>query len=158
MKKLLEQPIKTELDENIVQNIYHETILHLSKEPHNYGVLGNATHDHTELNMLCGDEVRVMMRFTEDSTMCEEISFIGFGCAVMKASASIMTDALKGCTPDEIRQLAESFTNFLHNKPHSISQDAQLRAFEGVKQFPARIKCVLLPWKAVTEALAKAKG
>ncbi|TAE27367.1 MAG: SUF system NifU family Fe-S cluster assembly protein [Candidatus Kapaibacterium sp.] len=141
-----------------MQNIYHDIIFHLSNKPHNYGVLVDATHDHTELNMLCGDEVRVMMRFSENTTLCEEITFIGYGCAVMKASASMMTDTFKGCTSDEIKQLIESFTNFLHNTSHdtshNITQDSPLRAFEGIKQFPARTKCALLPWKAAIKAIS----
>lgn len=136
-----------------MQNIYHDTILRLSKEPRNYGVVESPTHDRTELNMLCGDEVRVTMRFAGEKNVCEEIRFTGYGCAVMKASASTMTDLLAGCTAHEIKIYAESFHTFLHNDLHNLSESSPLLIFEGVRQFPARIKCAWLPWKATLESM-----
>jgi nitrogen fixation NifU-like protein len=138
-----------------IQRLYQETVLNHGKNPLNYGVLDDATHEADEINMLCGDEVHVFMRLVDNR--CEKISFTGYGCAVMKASASLMTRELRGLLKEEIIERIEAFENLITGKQHIILKDSPLHALQAVQFYPARIKCALLPWKAAKKSM-KSEG
>lgn len=135
-----------------INKLYQEIILKHNKIPRNYGVLEDATHEAEEINMLCGDEVRVFMRFVDDR--CDKVMFTGYGCAVMKASASLMTTVLEGCSRAEVLCLIDSFHNLINGNQHTLSETSPLRDLQGVQFYPARIKCAFLPWKAVSKGLS----
>ena len=133
------------------EQLYQAIILKHSKEPQNYGTMENPSAEAHELNMLCGDEVRVFVRLAGDRL--ERVMFTGLGCAVMKASASLMTEIVQDCSVDEARKYAQSFRAFLQGNFTTLPENSPLRALQGVQAFPARIKCALLPWKALEESI-----
>jgi nitrogen fixation NifU-like protein len=145
--------MKSELRERMhpEEQLYQEIILKHSKEPQNYGVMDNPSAEAHELNMLCGDEVRVFVRLVGDRL--ESVMFTGLGCAVMKASASLMTEYVENYSVEEARKYAESFRAFLNGEEHALPEISTLRALQGVRAFPSRIKCALLPWKALEKSL-----
>jgi nitrogen fixation protein NifU and related proteins len=133
------------------EQLYQTIILKHSKEPQNYGIMEHPSAEAHKLNMLCGDEVRVFVRLAGGKL--ERVMFIGLGCAVMKSSASMMTEIVHGCSVEEASKYAESLERFLKGDESALLQTSPLRVLQGVRAFPARIKCALLPWKALEESL-----
>ena len=140
-----------------LRELYQETILDHSKSPKNFGKLDAATHRAQGYNPLCGDEVQVYV--IVDGDRVADISFEGHGCAISTASASLMTEALKGKTKDEamalFRRLHEAVTG---SAPADDAQPAdidlgKLAVLEGVRQYPLRVKCATLAWHALRNAL-----
>lgn len=132
-------------------DLYQELILDHNKHPHNWGELSDSTKSAQGYNPTCGDKYLVQIKSDEDG-MIANIKFIGQGCAISKASASMMTDAVQGKSIEEAKNLVKDFTNMLkHQDHHPLPQ--QLQLFEGVKQYPSRIKCANLAWHALAEAL-----
>jgi nitrogen fixation NifU-like protein len=137
------------------QELYKKNILeHSSKPLHNY-ILDSANASATKNNQLCGDEVTVYCRSSGE--ILEAVSFVGTGCAIMKASASLMTEALYGGSTSEIASnLVLSMTDFLNGNDSALAPDSPLRSLVGVRGFPSRIKCALLPFQALRDALLSA--
>lgn len=136
-----------------IENLYQEIILEHNKRPLNFGPLVGATHTADGLNPLCGDEIKVALCL-EGSTITR-VQFEGQGCAISKASASMMTELLTGRTVDEARALAGKVIGaFLPNGPGlDLEKDGEIASLLGVRDFPARIKCATLAWHAVLGAL-----
>ena len=136
--------------------LYQEVIFDHTKQPHNHKTIDNATHEMQLLNPSCGDMINVQM-FVSDGVI-EDIGFIGEGCSISMASASMMTVALMGRTIEEAEQVIDGFVEHVggpkvsddlamsSKKLKGILQDAVL--LEGVRKFPARYKCATLAWKA----------
>lgn len=131
--------------------LYQAIILDHSKHPRNFGRLEAATVQAHEVNRLCGDSVTVFARL--EGECVAELQFVGSACAVATASASLMTILVRGKSRQEIALLAEEFEQFLRTEHQASARLEELRAFEGVRHYATRIKCALLPWKALERGL-----
>ncbi|MGD1156762.1 MAG: Fe-S cluster assembly sulfur transfer protein SufU [Terriglobia bacterium] len=138
-----------------LKNLYQEVILDHSKRPRNFRPLEDADRHADGYNPLCGDKVTIYLRLLDDRIA--DISFQGSGCAISTASASILTETLKGKTRAEAEALFETFHNLVTGQPVK-SADApalgKLAVFSGVSEFPARVKCASLAWHTLRSALA----
>ena len=130
-------------------DLYQQVILDHSRSPRNFRVLPEATSQARGQNPLCGDQVQVFLQMEGDRI--QNITFQGSGCAISKASASMMTMILKGKTRDEARRL---FDRFHATVTTGKAQDNEkLSVFSGVHRFPSRVKCAILAWHAAVAAL-----
>lgn len=137
----------SELDE-----LYQEVILDHNKSPRNFRAMADANRKAEGYNPLCGDQVTVYVKY-EDGII-KDISFQGSGCAISKASASMMTSALKGKTEAQAHELFESVHGMLTGDAQQVRGDVgKLAILSGVCKFPARVKCASLAWHAVNSAL-----
>ncbi len=134
--------------------LYQEVILDHNKRPRNFGELPEADcHAHGH-NPLCGDHLTVYLKL--DGKTVTEVRFKGAGCAISTASASIMTETLKGKTFDEIEQLFRKFHAMVTGRtadPPETTDLGKLAVFEGVSGYPVRVKCATLPWHTMLAAL-----
>lgn len=133
-------------------DLYQEVILDHTRRPRNFGCLENATHRAEGYNPLCGDRVAVSLQL--DGDVVRDIRFEGKGCAISTASASMMTEFLKGSKaillPEALRRFQDLVTGRAIEPPEDLGK---LVAFAGVAAFPVRVKCATLPWHAVKAAL-----
>lgn len=139
--------------------LYQQVILDHNKKPRNFRKIENATHDAEGYNPLCGDHLHVYLTVNNDNVV-EDISFEGDGCAISKASASMMTHFLKGKKVDEAKRLFEQFHNLIIGKldPAKDPNDlGRLSIFSNIWHFPARVKCASLCWHTMKGALEKEK-
>jgi nitrogen fixation NifU-like protein len=137
-----------------LRDLYQDVILEHSKAPRNYRELAAANHKAEGFNPLCGDHFTVYLDLENDSI--RDISFQGSGCAISKASASMMTQILKGKSKEEAEKLFEVFHTMVTGKaPATGSQPelGKLAVFSGVSEFPVRVKCATLAWHALHAAL-----
>jgi nitrogen fixation protein NifU and related proteins len=144
--------------EQDIEELYQEIILDHSRRPRNFGYVVDAAICVRGDNPICGDQIDVTIRFDSMETL-EDIKFSGRGCAICQASASLMTIRLRGKASDQAAKIFESFRNLLvSEKPTHAENLGDLRAMEGVRQFPLRVKCAMLPWRAAEEALKQRSG
>ena len=137
-----------------LRDLYQEVILEHSKAPRNYKKLAAANHKAEGFNPLCGDRFTVYLDVEGDKV--KDISFEGSGCAISKASASMMTQTVKGKTIAEAEKIFEDFHKFVTSRTHSESDSAELgklAVFSGVSEFPARVKCATLAWHTLQAAI-----
>ena len=137
-----------------LRDLYQEVILEHSKAPRNFKRLANANHRAEGFNPLCGDRFTVYLDLEGDKV--RDISFEGSGCEISKASASMMTQSVKGKTVAEAEQLFENFHKFVTTQNHAEGDSAQLgklAVFSGVAEFPVRVKCATLAWHTLHSAL-----
>jgi nitrogen fixation NifU-like protein len=139
--------------------LYQQTILEHNRSPRNFKKLDRATHAAEGYNPLCGDHLWIYMKVNPQGII-EEAAFEGSGCAISKASASMMTMALKGKTTEEANVLFDEFHKLAVGelKPdQSPNHLEKLAVFSGIWQYPARVKCATLGWHTMHGALEKAK-
>ena len=138
-----------------LQELYQSIILDHNRRPKNYGDLEGATCRAEGRNPLCGDEVRVELTVTDEGI--QDVRFTASGCAVSRASASIMTQAVKGKSREEVEQLFTKFhglvTGKLKLEPAEARALGDMAAFSGVSKFPIRVKCASMPWHTLQAAL-----
>lgn len=137
-----------------LRDLYQEVILEHSKAPRNYRELKDADHKAEGYNPLCGDHFTVYLHLEGDSI--RDISFQGSGCAISKASASMMTQSLKGKSMAEARQLFERFHHIVTGQSTANGDEqklGKLAVFSGVSEFPTRVKCATLAWHTFQAAL-----
>jgi len=135
-----------------LRDLYQDIILEHSKRPRNYRTLEAANRTVEGYNPLCGDHFTIYLNMGDGRI--RDISFQGSGCAISKASASMMTQAVKGKRTDEAEQLIEKFHHVAMGKNGMDSNDlGKLAAFAGVSEFPVRVKCATLAWHALRAAL-----
>ncbi|MEC8614242.1 MAG: SUF system NifU family Fe-S cluster assembly protein [Verrucomicrobiota bacterium] len=136
-----------------LNDLYQEIILDHNKRPRHYGALANATHEAEGYNPLCGDKIEVFLQLTGD--VIEAIQFECASCAICKASASIMAEALVGKSISVGESLQVLVSRILKTDTISVTLDLQgeIAALSGVRNFPARIKCATLPWHTYQAAL-----
>lgn len=140
-----------------LRNLYQELILDHSKHPRNFGEIEEATCHANGHNPLCGDKVKVYL--TVEGNRITDISFSGAGCAISTASASLMGEAIKGRSLEEVESLKSSFLEMLTSNTESEPVDlGKLRVLEGVKEFPMRVKCATLAWHTLAAALTQRDG
>lgn len=137
-----------------MNELYQSVIIEHDRSPRNYKVLAEPTHHAEGRNPLCGDEVSLDLRVDADGRIVE-VGFQGRGCAVAKASASMMTTAIQGRTIAEARELFDGFHGLLTGQPVPGAALGKLEVFAGLAAYPMRVKCATLAWHALREALEK---
>ena len=137
-----------------LNDLYQEVILDHNKRPRNFRRIEPASHHADGFNPLCGDKLSLTM--TIEGENITDVAFQGSGCAISKASASLMTDAVKGKSVDEARSLFERFHRMVTTPPDAPVEDmGKLSAFAGVREFPVRVKCASLAWHTLKAALER---
>jgi nitrogen fixation NifU-like protein len=135
-----------------LSDLYQEVILDHNRRPRNYRRIEAASHHAEGYNPLCGDRFTIFMRINGDRI--EDLAFEGSGCAISKASASLMTDRLKGSTVTEARDLFHRFHRMVTTPPDKEVEDlGKLSALAGVREFPVRVKCASLAWHTLKAAM-----
>ena len=141
-----------------LKELYQEIILDHGKNPRNLRRTENFNKDAKGHNPLCGDKVHVFLKLNENKKI-EDISFEGQGCAISMASASIMTDLIKGKEEFEVKEIVDDFLNMikendqLNNNILKEDDKTKLMCLSGVKQYPMRVKCATLSWHTLTSAI-----
>jgi nitrogen fixation NifU-like protein len=139
-----------------LRELYQEVILDHNKSPRNYREMEASTQDAEGYNPLCGDTIHIFLKV--DNGIVSDVSFQGSGCAISKASASLMTSAIKGKTKEEAEDIFKNFqdliTGNLGENP-DIDKLGKLAVFAGVQEFPVRVKCASLAWHTMRAALDK---
>tara|TARA_B100001057_G_scaffold417057_1_gene435463 strand:+ start:10 stop:474 length:465 start_codon:yes stop_codon:yes gene_type:complete len=141
-----------------LKELYQEIILEHGKNPRNLGKTENFNKDAKGNNPLCGDNVHVYLKLN-DQRKVEDISFEGSGCAISMASASIMTDLIKGKSDNEAKEIIEDFLGMIKENPelknNILKEDdkTKLMCLSGVKQYPMRVKCATLSWHTLISAM-----
>jgi nitrogen fixation NifU-like protein len=136
------------------EDLSREIILDHYQNPRNHGRLDNPTLANRGHNPLCGDEIELFLAIDTSADRIAEIAFSGRGCSISQASASMMTEAVKGRQLDEAEAAARAFSASMANReppPRELEQDVD--ALQGVKKYPARVKCALLPWTTLRESV-----
>jgi len=132
--------------------LYQEVILDHNRKPRNYGRLEHPSHQAEGLNPLCGDHIHLALELAGDTIAA--IAFHGESCAICKASASMMTAAVKGRNPDEARALAREFVDMATGRlaAADAAHLGRLAVFSGISELPMRVKCAILPWHTLQAA------
>ncbi|MEP6718775.1 MAG: Fe-S cluster assembly sulfur transfer protein SufU [bacterium] len=137
-----------------LSELYQQVILDHNKKPRNFRKLEGANHSAEGFNPLCGDHLTVYLNLEGDAV--KEISFEGSGCAISKAAASMMTQAVKGKSKQDAEQLFSSFHEMVtsDSEEENVAERlGNLKVFSGVREFPVRVKCATLPWHTMYAAL-----
>jgi nitrogen fixation NifU-like protein len=136
-----------------LSDLYQSLILDHSRRPRNFGALAAADREAQGRNPLCGDELTLQLRVADDAIA--EVGFVGHGCAISKASASVMTAAVKGKSVAEADDLFARFHGLVTGAltPEAAALSPSLTAFAGVARFPMRVKCASLAWHTLQRAL-----
>jgi nitrogen fixation NifU-like protein len=136
-----------------LRGLYQEVILDHSKRPRNFRELKDASNKAKGYNPLCGDKLDIYVKVKDG--VIADVSFQGAGCAISTASASMMTESLKGKTEDELNELFEHFHNVVTGKQQEGEEEqlGKLAVFAGVQEFPVRVKCATLAWHTLRAAL-----
>jgi nitrogen fixation NifU-like protein len=136
-----------------LNDLYQEVILDHNRRPRNFHAIADASHTAEGYNPLCGDRLTLYLKV--DGGIVTDVSFEGAGCAISKASASLMTDAVKGKSVAEARALFDRFHRMVTTPPEQPVEDlGKLSAFAGVREFPVRVKCASLAWHTLKAAMA----
>jgi len=141
-----------------LKELYQEIILDHGKNPRNLGKFENFNKDAKGHNPLCGDKVHLFLKLDENKTI-NDISFEGEGCAISMASASILTDLMKGKKEKEVKEIISKFLDMIKEKDDIITplidedEKLKLMSLGGVKNYPMRVKCATLSWHALSSAL-----
>lgn len=135
------------------EDLYREIIVDHSQNPRNQGELKQPTHQHQGFNPLCGDEVELQLDIQGD--LIQDVAFQGSGCAISQASASMLTQELKGKTLEQARQLTHTFKSWMKDRQAESCPEelGDFQALSGVRSYPVRVKCALLAWTTLEEAL-----
>ena len=138
--------------------LYQQVILDHNKAPQNFREVPDANRTADGHNPLCGDKIQLWVKVNGD--VIEDVGFLGSGCAISQASASVMTTIVKGKTVAEAERLFEAFHAMVvgATEPERGTLPTKLLAFSGVKEFPARVKCANLPWHTLHAALTGGAG
>jgi nitrogen fixation protein NifU and related proteins len=145
--------MSTELEE-----LYQEVILDHSRRPRNFGELADAAVRVHGDNPSCGDEIHLGVKFGPDGSL-QDIKFSGHGCAISQASASMMTMKLKGKSRDETMSMLQAFHDLVTTETNDAPKTlGDLKVMKGVRKFPQRVKCAMLAWRAVEQALQQNTG
>jgi len=146
--------------DNALRELYQEVILDHSRHPRHHGVLDDASHKAEGYNPLCGDRVTVYLRLDADGRV-DDIKFQGKGCAISQASASMMTQLLKGRSQADAERLMTGFLHLVKGEQASgLSEDDRetLDVMSGISEFPMRVKCATLAWHTYKNAVEEGKN
>jgi len=136
-----------------VEDLSREIILDHYQNPRNHGRLEQPTLANRGHNPLCGDEIELSLQINPQDERIVEIAFAGRGCSISQASASMMTESIKGSRLEEAEAAARSFSDRMSNRETPQELEDDLDALQGVKKYPARVKCALLPWTTLRESV-----
>lgn len=145
---------------SLQENLYRRQLLEHHRHPRNFGELPDATHWADAANPMCGDRIHISVRLVDGRIA--EIAFSGEGCAIFRASASMMTEGVKNRTPTAVRAIAADLDAWLKGAAEPEGSEGsegseelwqELAALGGVRGFPMRISCAMLPWQALNSAL-----
>jgi nitrogen fixation NifU-like protein len=140
-----------------IADLYQEMVVDHSRRPRNFRRLENVTHQAEGFNPLCGDKVNVYVDV--DGGVVRDVSFEGEGCAISKASASLMTESIKGKSEAEVKKLFSRFRDLVTGKVDGDPTElGKLAVFSGLRGFPTRVKCATLPWHTLRAALEQGPG
>ena len=145
-----------------LKQLYQDIILEHGKSPRNLGKCEGYNHEAKGYNPLCGDKVHIYLK-SDNKKKVEGLTFEGDGCAISLASASIMTELIKGKSFDETKEIMDAFLNMIKNTSEIRSnhldedQKTKLMSLSGVKQFPMRVKCATLSWHTLVSAIENKK-
>ena len=145
-----------------LKQLYQDIILEHGKSPRNLGKCEGYSHEAKGYNPLCGDKVHVYLRLDNEKKV-KNLTFEGEGCAISLASASIMTELVKGRTFDEAKDIMKNFLDMIKNNSEIKSiylnddEKTKLMSLSGVKQYPMRVKCATLAWHTLTSAIERKK-
>ena len=145
-----------------LKQLYQDIILEHGKSPRNLGKCEGYSHEAKGYNPLCGDKVHVYLK-SDNEKKVESLTFEGEGCAISLASASIMTELIKGKSFEETKEIMDAFLNMIKNTSEIRSnhldedQKTKLMSLSGVKQFPMRVKCATLSWHTLVSAIENKK-
>ena len=136
-----------------LRDLYQEVILDHNRSPRNFGRLDDADLQADGHNPLCGDRLSITVKLTGDRVT--DLRFEGSGCAISKASASLMTEGVKGRTLDDLRRLFERFHRLVTDRTAPVDDAGlgKLAVFAGVRDYPARVKCAILAWHTLRAAV-----
>ena len=146
-----------------LKELYQEIILDHGKNPRNLRKTENFNKDAKGHNPLCGDKVHIYLKLNENKKV-EDISFEGEGCAISMASASIMTDLLRGKEENDVKEIVNDFLEMIKEKDEiktnllKDDEKTKLMCLSGVKQYPMRVKCATLSWHTLTSAIDKSQN
>jgi nitrogen fixation NifU-like protein len=141
-----------------LEELYQEVILDHSRRPRNFGELPDASVKVHGDNPACGDEIHLAVKFDGNGGL-EEIKFTGHGCAISQASASLMTTKLKGKSRADVERMLRAFHDLVTSEENDAPKNlGDLQVMRGVRKFPQRVKCAMLPWRAVEQALRQSVG
>jgi nitrogen fixation NifU-like protein len=141
-----------------LEELYQEVILDHSRRPRNFGELSDAAVRIHGDNPACGDEIYVGVKFGPDGSL-QDIKFTGHGCAISQASASMMTTKLKGKSRDETMSILRAFHDLVTSETNDTPKTlGNLCVMKGVRKFPQRVKCAMLSWRAIEQALQQTSG
>jgi nitrogen fixation protein NifU and related proteins len=144
--------------EPVLDDLYRELILDHYRHPRNKGELAEPATHVEGYNPLCGDEIEVDL-LVDDKGVIEDVAFKGRGCSISQASGSMMTEAVKGRTRQDVRHLTEAFKKMLTEPDEEPPEElGDLEAFQGVGKFAVRVKCATLAWHVLEEGLTKTNG
>ena len=138
----------------MLDDLYQEVILDHCKRPRNFHQMADATKRVEGYNPLCGDKLALFVKMDGDTV--QDVSFVGAGCAISTASASLMTESVKGKSRAEAMQMMERFHDLLTTEKPASANLGKLAVFSGVREFPARVKCATLAWHTLKSALSGA--
>jgi len=137
-----------------LRDLYQQVILDHQKKPRNFRALPMANRHAEGFNPLCGDKVQLFIKM--ENGVIKDVSFQGTGCAISTASASMMTESVKGKTSAEAEAIFKKFQDLVTSEPHqeiSAPDLGKLEVFSGVREFPVRVKCATLAWHTLRAAL-----
>ncbi len=140
------------------KELYQQVILDHNRKPRNFRAIENASHSCHGVNPLCGDDITVYLNVNEDGGTIDELSFQGSGCAISKASTSLMTTFLKGRSVEEARRIKEEFHKMILGNLDPEKEEhhlGKLVLFAGIREYPSRTKCASLAWHTLVGALDK---
>ena len=141
-----------------IEELYQEVILDHSRRPRNFGDLPDAAVRVHGDNPACGDEIHLSVKFDGGGSL-RDIKFTGHGCAISQASASLMTMKLKGKSRTEVMEMLDAFHDLVTDATNEAPKTlGDLRVMKGVRNFPQRVKCAMLAWRAVEQALEQGAG
>jgi nitrogen fixation NifU-like protein len=141
-----------------LRELYRELILDHARSPRHFGNLPGATHSAEGINPLCGDKLKLYLRLDQDGTIADA-AFKGSGCAISVASASLLTDLVIGMPVEQALRYFHAVTRRLTGREAETADDdidlGKLRALDGVREFPSRVKCATLVWHTLKAALSQ---
>ena len=144
---------------NVADDLYRETILDHYHNPRNHGNIENATVSTEGVNPLCGDELTLHLKVVDG--VVEDVKLDAKGCSINTASGSMMTEAIIGQKIEDVRKVISTFKEMMLNKGEDVilpEEIEELESLQGVKKYPVRIKCALLPWNTLIEGLEQAEA
>lgn len=139
------------MNDSQLGDLYQEVILDHGRKPRNFGRVENANATAEGFNPLCGDKITVQVIIENDRVT--DVHFVGAGCAIAMASASLMTESLKGKTRQEVEQMFQCFHDLLTTDKTESPELGKLTVFSGVREYPMRVKCATLAWHTLRAAL-----